>query len=71
MEYTISDARKGWTDRYEKTTMAWPGKNVIRIFKGAYPRLNLRKNEYVGKKIVDVGSGSTKPNSRENECLIS
>ncbi len=57
MGYTMKNARQGWADRYEKTSMAWPSENVIRIFKGAYPRLDLRKNGHTGKKIIDVGCG--------------
>lgn len=57
MEYTIKDAGKGWSERYRKSGVAWPSENVIRIFKGAYPRLDLRKDGYEGKKIIDVGCG--------------
>lgn len=57
MKYTIKDAGNGWSDRYKQTGVAWPSENVIRIFKGTYPRLNLRQHGYAGKKVIDVGCG--------------
>jgi SAM-dependent methyltransferase len=36
---------------------AFPAEYVIRIFKGSYPRLNLDKAAYRGKRILDMGCG--------------
>ena len=57
MEYSIKNAGKGWANRYKKAGVAWPSENVIRIFKGAYPRLDIRSGGYQGKSVIDVGCG--------------
>jgi SAM-dependent methyltransferase len=55
MEY---DAKKEWTKAFlSQESMAYPSEYVIRIFKGTYPRLNLDKKTFLGKKICDVGCG--------------
>lgn len=38
-------------------SMSYPAEYVIRIFKGAYPRLELPKDEYGDSRILDVGCG--------------
>jgi len=40
-----------------KNEITFPVEYVIRIFKGSYPRLNLDKKSFKGKKICDVGCG--------------
>ncbi|MGD0534560.1 MAG: class I SAM-dependent methyltransferase [Methanoregula sp.] len=51
------DAKEAWTkDILNMPTLAYPAEYVIRIFKGAYPRLNLDKN-FRGRKICDIGCG--------------
>ena len=37
--------------------MAYPAEWVIRIFKGSYPKLNLDKPSFNGKKILDISCG--------------
>lgn len=54
---SIYDAKKEWTSHYNKIEMMYPAEYVIRIFKGNYPRLNLNKNSFSGKKICDVSCG--------------
>jgi SAM-dependent methyltransferase len=51
------DAKKTWTTFFTQTEMAYPCEYVIRIFKGEYPRLNLKKDCFLHKKICDVGCG--------------
>jgi ubiquinone/menaquinone biosynthesis C-methylase UbiE len=50
-------ATSHWTKAYMDINMAYPAENVIRILKGAYPRLNLDKKDFIGKKFLDVGCG--------------
>lgn len=58
MEYTIKDSGKGWSERYKHAGVTWPSENVIRVFKGNYPRLgDIRKQGYAAKKVIDVGCG--------------
>ncbi len=49
--------KKKWTQSILSSQMAFPAEYVIRIFKGSYPRLNLKKDPFTGKKICDVGCG--------------
>lgn len=51
------DAKKDWSYFYLNNEMAFPSEYVIRIFKGEYPRLNLKKESFKDKKICDVGCG--------------
>jgi len=53
----IDKKQKKWTEIFLNNEMAYPCEYVIRIFKGAYPKLNLSKRSFVGKKICDVGCG--------------
>lgn len=46
-----------WTEAFSKHSMAYPAENVIRIFKGSYPKLDFDKKEYLSQKILDVGAG--------------
>lgn len=48
---------KNWRIRYENIDEAWPSENLVRIFKGSYPNLNLSKNNFSGKRVLDVGCG--------------
>jgi ubiquinone/menaquinone biosynthesis C-methylase UbiE len=50
---------KGYTDFYLKGNInnVYPNEYVIRIFKGAYPNLSIKNDDYSGKKILDVGCG--------------
>ncbi len=57
MSYTIKESGNGWSNRYISAGVSWPSENVIRIFKGNYPRLNLDKDSYCGRKIIDIGCG--------------
>lgn len=51
------DARKNWNKAIVSRPMEYPAEFLIRIFKGKYPRLDLRKNDYQGRRICDVGCG--------------
>lgn len=53
----VYDAKKEWTKDFVNRDLAFPAEYVIRIFKGSYPRLNLDKASFKGKKICDVGCG--------------
>ena len=49
---------KEWTNIYKQDCdMAYPPEYVIRMFKGVYPKLNLQRNGYSGKSILDIGCG--------------
>jgi SAM-dependent methyltransferase len=37
--------------------ITYPCEYLIRIFKGKYPKLNLSKNSFINKKILDLGCG--------------
>ncbi len=50
-------AKKEWTTRYLNNAMMYPAENLIRIFKGSYPKLNLKKLDFKNKKICDSGFG--------------
>ena len=51
------DAKNEWTNFFTQSQMAYPSEPVIRLFKGEYPKLNLRKDSFYGKKIGDIGCG--------------
>lgn len=52
------NAKKEWTDAFLKQKeMSYPAENVIRIFKGSYPRLKFDKSSFKNKKICDLGCG--------------
>jgi SAM-dependent methyltransferase len=46
----------GWAENYAAKPKSYPAENLVRIFKGSYPRLSLDK-KYAGKRICDVGCG--------------
>ena len=48
--------------------MSYPAEYVIRIFKGAYPKLNFDKKSYISKKICDVGCGTGRNLVLLHEC---
>ncbi|MBU1083864.1 MAG: class I SAM-dependent methyltransferase [Candidatus Omnitrophota bacterium] len=55
----IYEDKKEWTKAFLKDEeMPYPAEYVIRIFKGSYPRLNLDKSKFQGKKICDIGCGT-------------
>lgn len=66
----VYDSKRAWTREYQtnQTHMAYPAEYVIRIFKGQYPRLNLKTESFVGKKIADVGCGDGRNLVLLNEC---
>lgn len=39
---SVVETNSQWTNVYRKIDMPYPSEYVIRIFKGTYPRLNLR-----------------------------
>lgn len=51
------DAKTEWAQQHAKAGIAYPSEYVIRIFKGAYPRLDFDKAAFAGKKILDMGCG--------------
>lgn len=51
------DAREQWNKAFHESDMPYPAEGVIRIFKGKYPKLNMKK-DYVNKTICDIGFGS-------------
>jgi SAM-dependent methyltransferase len=54
----VYDAGQQWTTTItSRTDMAYPSEYVIRIFKGAYPRLDLDKQSFSGSRICDVSCG--------------
>lgn len=54
----IEDMKKEWIKvKKAVSSMAYPAEYLVRIFKGEYPRLNLSKESFHGKKICDVGCG--------------
>lgn len=54
---TAYDSKKEWTNAFLTSEMSYPNEYVIRILKGAFPRLNLDKNNFVDKKFLDMGCG--------------
>lgn len=46
-----------YSDSYEDMDMMYPAENLIRIFKGSYPTLDLPAEEYEDSSILDVGCG--------------
>ncbi len=54
--------------KYRPTGFAFPAEYVIRIFKGSYPRLNLDKAAYRGKRILDLGCGDGRNLVLLNQC---
>ena len=54
---SLDNYEKGWARFLQQNEIAYPSEYVIRIFKGEYPNLNLKKDSYVGKKICDIGCG--------------
>lgn len=46
-----------WTKSVLKNKMAYPSEYVIRIFRGEYPRLNLKKDSFKNKSICEAGCG--------------
>ncbi len=58
-----------WNKAYrEKRDMAYPSEYVIRILKGKYPRLNLDKANFKGKKFCDMGCGDGRNVALAKEC---
>ena len=51
------DAEKCWNNAFINSEMPYPSEYVIRILKGSYPNLNLDKEQFKGKKFLDVGCG--------------
>lgn len=64
------DVKRAWTREYQtnQTQIAYPSEYVIRIFKGQYPRLNLRTEPFNQKKIGDIGCGDGRNLFLLNEC---
>ncbi len=58
-ETELNGLQKGYTDFYLKGNInnVYPNEYLIRIFKGSYPNLSLRDDNYFDKKILDVGCG--------------
>ena len=58
-ETELNSLQKGYTDFYLKGNInnVYPNEYIIRIFKGGYPNLSLRDDNYFNKKILDVGCG--------------
>lgn len=46
-----------YSNTYEEMEMMYPAEDLIRIFKGSYPALNLPSEEYGNSSILDVGCG--------------
>lgn len=57
MRNAAYDSKKEWTKEFLKSDMPYPSEYVIRILKGSFPNLNLDKNDFVGKKFLDMGCG--------------
>ena len=56
----LQEQTQNWTKEYLKDNeMFYPAEYVVRMFKGNYPRLNLKKEAdgYMGKSICDIGFG--------------
>ena len=51
------NAKKEWSKAIIEHGISYPSEYVIRIFKGEYPALNLKKEGFEGKNICDVGFG--------------
>lgn len=51
------DAKKEWTKEFLNSDMYYPSEYVIRILKGSFPKLSLDKNDFIGKKFLDIGCG--------------
>jgi SAM-dependent methyltransferase len=54
------DAKSEWTEFYlnkRPKRKTYPSENVVRIFMGRFPRLNLEKSRYHEQRICDVGCG--------------
>ena len=53
----LKEQIQGWNKAYADNKMAYPAEYVIRMFKGNYPKLNLMREGYAGKSILDIGCG--------------
>lgn len=56
----LQEQTQNWTKEYlEENEMFYPAEYVVRMFKGNYPRMNLKKEAggYTGKSICDIGFG--------------
>lgn len=54
MQYNAKDS---WTNVFLGSEMAWPSEYVIRMFKGTFPKLDLKAKGFADKKILDIGCG--------------
>lgn len=50
-------AKVEWAQIYQGAAMMYPAEYLIRIFMGKYPKLNLDRNTFKDKKLIDIGCG--------------
>lgn len=63
------DANNEWTKSYSLINqIPYPSEYVIRIFKGAYPKINFEKKSFERKKICDIGFGTGRNLVFLHEC---
>lgn len=54
----LQEQTKNWNYAYShETRMSYPAEYVIRMFRGKYPNLDLGREGYKGKSILDIGCG--------------
>lgn len=54
----MQNYKEYWTNAFSKKfTKAYPAEQLIKIFKGTYPKLHFEKN-FLNKKVLDMGSAN-------------
>lgn len=51
------ESLNSWSNVYSKYSLSYPSEYLIRMLKGAYPKLNFDKSRYKEQSILDIGCG--------------